>query len=185
MPVHSVALGGDVSTHTVAALLPDSFSFANLPGGGVGSGEGLLAEGFTPQQIKKRLVREAPQSEAQIFEWLDSLYPVDQASGIAQSAVLAFDNGFYAAGVRIEDAAYTGINAVQVALAVGTAAFGRQRIGGVWSLSKAADESVLAHAAVQPLPATVIQITGPNVPTVQFSADGTKVFASAKDERTA
>lgn len=177
-PVHSVTPGGAFTTRTIAELLPDSFSFANLPGGGAGADKGQVEAGLSAEQIKARLVREAPQTESEIFEWLNSLYPEDGASGIAQAAIIRLENGIYAAGVRIEDAAYTGINAVQTALATATTGYGRQKISAVWFLTKAQDKKILPHNAAQPLPLSAAQLWGGrNIPVTSFAADGSVVLA--------
>lgn len=132
--IHSLSLAGTSKTTTVGAFLPDPFTFRDfMPEGTARNGAGK-----TPslEEAEKRILRKGPLSDAEVVAWLRELSSLDTASGISQSVVVKLGNGFCVAGVKIEEAAFVSINAVQGALASANAAFGHQSVGEVLVYTK-------------------------------------------------
>ncbi|MEP5513987.1 MAG: hypothetical protein ABJP87_03515, partial [Bauldia litoralis] len=90
----------------------------------------------TAAEIEQRLIRtgSAPTS-AEIFDWLRSLESANAASGTSDAVVLKLTDGTLVAGVKIEEAAFQDVNAIQCAAAIANAAFGRITVTEMWSFS--------------------------------------------------
>lgn len=150
MPVHLVALDGSMQTHAIADLLPAGFSFASF--------KPVITDPLSPVDAdvaRAQVLRMAMPDRAGIFTWLQSLRPVDYASGVSQTMVLALDNGAAVAGVRMEDSAFTGLTAAQGSCAVAVTAFGLPRITHAYALTQGGD---IPDGAVAPLPLSALQV---------------------------
>ncbi len=169
-PVHAVALNGAMATTTLGALLPGAFSFrafmrearAGTSGADVKPRPRLLP----PARVEDRVMRQGTgQGPARVEGWLDELHGVDAASGRDTMALIGLTNGWTVAGVGVEDAAYTGTNAVQSALAIAVARFGRIEVERlVWQMRGTAQDEGPAG-----VPASALQALG------EFAAAGCEV----------
>lgn len=156
MPVHIVALNGQVETRPIRDLLPDGFSFANFNQDAVKARQNAAQIPPPDDEIvKARLLRAAAPDQNGILQWLRGLEPVDYASQQSQSVVLVLDNQAAVAGVRLEDSAFTGMNAVQGAVANATTAFGLFRIQHAYVLTHGEN---MPPDALSPLPLSALQI---------------------------
>lgn len=156
--IHSVSLKGDMKSSTISDLLPQSFSFQDYsPEISADSVCRSDLQALGEDRVVAKLIRRDEQGEENIFEWLSSLEGIDYASKISQRAVLRLDNGAYVAGVRIEDAAFTGINAIQAALAVAQAEFGGFKVVALYGLSTARDIGILPEGTLQPFSLSAMQ----------------------------
>lgn len=137
IPVRAISLNGTGATDTLETLLPKSFSFGDFDPSIAARRLEDRARKDDPDfaAIEKRLMRQTPQDKAAIFTWLSDLESIDYASGQGQAVVLSLSNGAYVAGVRVENAAYTGLNAIQSAIGIASTAFGGVRVSGVHILS--------------------------------------------------
>jgi cytidine deaminase len=150
MKVHTVALGGEIRTQAIAALLPEGFSFARFkPVADAG------AEKVDGDTARARLLRMAAPDRAGAFEWLRTLRPVDYASGVSQAMVIVLDNGAAVAGVRMEDSAFTGLTAAQGAVANAVTAFGTFHITHAYVLTHGGG---VPDGAIAPLPLSALQV---------------------------
>ena len=154
--IHSVSVSGKTSTTAVGAFLPDLFTFRQY-----------ILDLATDQRtgkapaaaaVKKKLVRKGPLTRKEIEGWLKSLESVDYASKVSQSIILKLDNGFYAAGTRVEEAAFVDINAAQAAIAVATSAFGTCTVESAWVYTKGRDEKKLPAGSFGTLPMSALQV---------------------------
>ena len=133
--IHSVALNGSASTTTMGRYLPDQFTFRQFR-------PAAAEDAATPPPpptaagIEQRLVRTglAPTS-VEIFAWLRSLESANAASGTSDAVVIRLTDGTLVAGVKIEEAAFQDVNAIQCAAAIANAAFGRITVAEMWSFS--------------------------------------------------
>ena len=179
MKVHTIALNGAVKTQTIAELLPAGFSFARFKP--VREDQGAAID---PDAARARLLRPQAPAKKDMFAWLQSLRPADDASGIAQSAILTLDNGAAVAGVRLEDSAFTGLTAVQGAVANAVTAYGTFRITHVHALTHGGG---IPPGAIAPLPLSALQVLrefgASRLPLTLFTAEGqawnTNVTAAA------
>lgn len=180
--IHSLSLNGHDNVKTINYLLPDAFQFEDYDDGAATerkAARGALAP-IDPTDILARVIRPGDLSEAQIFAWLDSLESIDYASHIGQSVVLRLDNGFYVAGVKVENAAYTGINAMQAALGNATVNFGKVSVDAIYALSKPRRVDMAGDDLVYPLSLPSLQglnefIAAPDVPVRLFTTAGQSV----------
>jgi cytidine deaminase len=132
--IHYVTLNGKTSTTTVDAFLPERFTFRNyIPD---------LAKSHGGTASPKNLVRKGPLTEVEIENWIKSLESVDYATKISQSMVVRLDNGFYAAGTKVEEAAFQDISAAQAAMANAVTAFGARSVEEVWVYTRGRDEKL-------------------------------------------
>jgi cytidine deaminase len=158
--IFNVSLSGKVLKTGINELLPHSFSFQNLPGYSENEKPGEMNLSTNDNDLGSRLLRSGHVSEKEVAEWAISLRSVSLASQVNQSAIIELENGYYVAGVRIEDAAYTGINAIQAAKANATAIFGEQKISRLWLHSKKMNANAIVPLSI---PLSTYQITGPGV----------------------
>ncbi|MBU6475364.1 MAG: hypothetical protein KGQ70_05315, partial [Alphaproteobacteria bacterium] len=124
--IHYVSVNGAVETTTVGKFLPELFTFRQFIPGFAKDQNGGKAP--SSAAVQRKLLRKGPLTEREIESWLKSLQSVDYATRISQSVVLKLDNGYYAAGTRVEEAAFVDINAAQAAVAIATAAFGARKV---------------------------------------------------------
>jgi len=177
--IHAVSLNGDEETSTIGELLPGDFSFRDFAPERDADRTKKTAIPSPPiEDIVNRIMRKSQNlSVKEIFDWLSSLESVDFASKTSHAVVLKLSNGWYIAGVKTEDAAYTGTNAVQSALAIATAEFGAVTVEEVWSFSKGREEKTFPGDVVQPLPLSAVQVLnefteGHDIPVTLFAANG-------------
>lgn len=150
--IHYLSLNGKEQKTTVAAFLPEVFTFRHF----IPDFAPAAQTGDEPD-IEHNIAHRGPLSEKEIIAWLHVLAPVDYATKVSQSVVLELDNGFFVAGTRVEEAAYIDISAVQSALAVAAAAFGGFEVRGAWVYTKGREEKVLPAGTVSPLPLSSLQ----------------------------
>lgn len=149
--IHSISLNGAKSTTTMGAFLPDQFTFKQFNMTLGNSGQTKPDKAPTAVQIAEQLVRTGRTlSQDEIFGWLQSLESADFATWTSDAIVLRLENGAYVAGVKVEEAAFVDINAMQSAVAIATGAFGKQAVSEVWSFSKARDPKQFADDAFRP-----------------------------------
>lgn len=187
--IHSLSLSKKNSNSlSVKELLPLSFSFRDFAPELI-AGDQRVKTLLVPdiKTFEQNLVRQGKDlSVKDMFNWLSSLEGADFASKISHSVVVRLDNGAYVAGVNVEDAAYTGTNAVQSAMAIATAEFGSCAVTDVWSFAKGRDEKVLPNNGIVPLPLSALQTlnefaVGPNVPLTMFTAGGEEFSIVLRD----
>lgn len=171
-PIHIVTLNGDI-IHTLpfGELLPHAFSFRDLTH--------LEKHGTVnhkhPLAVEDRIFRVSSMqlTTQQIAEWLLSLKADVQVTAVHKLAVVRTEKGAYAAGVALENAAYpSSTNAVQSALAVMHARFGRQKVVEAWYMVRRGS-AILA----EPLSGCMWQVlytfaTGKHIPVHTFMPDG-------------
>lgn len=133
VPVHGVSLNGGEDVSTIGALLPGAFGYEFLAPVPDALPENEDAKEIPVLQDIRRSVFRS--SCTDIFSWLRDLESIDESDHISQSVVLEMDDGSCAAGVRIDNAAYTGLSAVQSALGVAVSTCGTFRIGAVHVLT--------------------------------------------------
>ena len=133
--IHTITLNGRQSSTTVGAFLPDLFTFRQyIPELLMLKKTNLPAPSY--DEVKNRLIRQGKQTEEEILKWLKEIESIAYVSKVSQALVLELDNGAYAAGGKIEEAAFVSINAAQNAVAVAVAAFGACAVRGVWVYTK-------------------------------------------------
>lgn len=177
--VHCVSLNGKDMIRSIDFLLPDAFQFEDFDPEAAAerdAARGHLAPD-DPGEIMNRVIRKGLLSGTEIFEWLNSLESVDYASRISQSVILLLDNGYYVAGVKVENAAYTGLNAIQAALGIATVNFGPARVREIYALSKSRRSGMDQSDLIYPLSLPSIQglnefIENPTVPVTLFAPSG-------------
>jgi hypothetical protein len=174
--VHLVALHGEIVTHTVAAMLPAGFSFANYKEEAVRARKAAYdAAPPGSDAVFDRVLRAQAPGEDGIFNWLHDLRAVDFASGREQVAVLCLENGTAVGGVKMEDAAFTGLNAVQAAVAIATTSFGGEkvRIRHIYTMGRGAG---VPDDGLVPLPLSALQVlrefSDMGTPVTMFTLDG-------------
>lgn len=179
IPIHCLSLNGRDVVKTIGQLLPDDFQFEDFNPDAAASRN--AARGTTaprdPDAIIDRVLRRGPLTRDQVFTWLDQLESVDYASLVGQSVILGLDNGFYVAGVKVENAAYTGLNAMQAALGIATANFGKVRVNEIYALSKSRRPDMPSHDMIYPLSLPAIQglnefVAGADIPLSLFTENG-------------
>lgn len=154
--VCAITLNGAPMNVALDVLLPHSFSFSDF--------DPAIAKRRAKNQsdpssvewatLERRIIRREPQTEADIFAWLSQLESLDYASGRGQAVVLTLGNGASVAGVKFENAAYTGQGAMQAAIGIAVTTFGTIKVQSVHSLSCNGNEQ---DAAFYPLPLSALQ----------------------------
>lgn len=176
IPVTAITLNGDPMTVALDVLLPHSFSFSDFnPAIAAQMKSRLTQVRGRIDDLDRRLCRHGPQSDQEIFDWLQTLESVDYASMRGQAAILTLANGASVAGVKFENAAYTGQGAVQAAIGIAVTMFGKISVTAVHSLStprRGEDEG-----GFYPLPLSAFQSLseftgGKDIPVTLFNASG-------------
>ena len=155
--IHYFSLSGRMETTTVGEFLPQPFTFRQF----IPDLVAIEKTGTAPPaaDIEKRLIRKAPLSAAEISDWLKGLESIDYVSKTSQSIVVELDNGFYAAGIKIEEASFSGaVNVARCAMAVATSAFGTQKVLNVWVYTCGRDEKKLPVGSFGTLPMSALQV---------------------------
>jgi cytidine deaminase len=171
IPICAISLNGQGVTDTIETLLPKSFSFGDFdPGIAARRAQDRLRHDAPDHAvIENRLLRTEPQDKDSIFSWLSDLESIDYASGQPQAVVLSLSNGAFVAGVRVENAAYTGLNAVQAAIGIASTAFGNVGVTGVHILSGLYPPSLAALQILRE------RITDRAIPVTLYSGAGEAV----------
>ncbi len=132
--IHGVALNKSMETNTISELLIKPFTFRSfIPE----LANPTFARCATPNEenTQHRLIRKGELSDNEVLAWLKELESIDYASKTGQAVVLKLSNGHYVAGVKVEEAAYSCLNALQAANAIAMAEFGDSYdITHVWTL---------------------------------------------------
>lgn len=179
--IHCQSLNGQDSPRSIGALLPDAFSFADFDPE-ASRARAAVRGALAPEDlgaVMERVIRHGPLSREDIGAWLGTLESIDYASRIAQAAVIGLENGFYVAGVKVENAAYTGLSAMQAALGIATTHFGTISVREIYALSRsrrAGDQADLIY----PLSLPSLQglnefIASRDIPVTLFTAAGASV----------
>ncbi|WP_148285147.1 cytidine deaminase family protein [Micavibrio aeruginosavorus] len=161
--VRNCALSGRVVDTALNDLLPDSFSFDNFNAESSALRSRAI-ETITPDQdvndLARRAVRNEPHDIPALRAWAGELKSLNYASHTSQTVILALDNGTYVAGVKIENAVFTGLSAMQAALAIANVS---QKPG--WSVTEAfvfsergGDAGALRGDEIMPLSLSALQI---------------------------
>lgn len=161
--VRNCALSGRVVDTALNDLLPDSFSFDNFNAESSALRSRAIAT-ITPDQdvasLTRRAVRQDPHDIPALRAWAADLNSLNYASHTSQTVILALDNGAYVAGVKVENAVFTGLSAMQAALAIANVS---QKPG--WSVSEAfvfsergGDAGPLRDDEIMPLSLSALQI---------------------------
>lgn len=185
--IHSVSLNGAMASTTVGVFLPDAFTFRDCMPAAAAERRALSSLASpAAADVENRLIRQGPLTDAAILDWLKSLESVDYATKNGQTAVVALGNGFFVAGVKIEDAAFVSMNPAQSAMAIAVCAFGAQRVKGVWTRAQGRDGQELAPEAFQPLSLAAIQTLAQfadslDIPVTVFNARGAIDVLRLKD----
>lgn len=183
IPVHVFSLNGNLMTAHLNHLLPYSFSFADFDSSihERRRADRNATASASLETARNRVLRHTPQTDADIFAWLGDLESVDYASGRGQAVVLTLENGHYVAGVKFENAAYTGQGALQAALGIAVSVYGDGvRIAAVHTLSAPHDAREKAANHFYPLPLSAIQSMGEHIrdqtlPVTMFNQAGEAV----------
>lgn len=183
--VCAITLNGIPMNVSLDVLLPHSFSFSDFdPAIAKRRAENQSDPASVDLEIlQRRLIRREPQTESDIFSWLSQLESLDYASGRGQAVVLILESGVAVAGVKFENAAYTGQGAMQAAIGVAVSTFGTIKVKAVYSLSNTASEH---DTAFYPLPLSALQslsefAANDDVPITIFNRAGNKKCASFAD----
>jgi len=174
--VQAISLNGNAVTDPISHLLPSSFSFADFDPEIHTQRQQDRQKTLDPAaDILHKVLRKTPQTQGQIFDWLQSLESVDYASGIGQAVVLRLTNGAFVAGVRVENAAYTGLSAVQGAIGIAVTTFGTIEIAEIYQLSTGQKGEPLGR--IHPLSGSALQslgefVTDDGVPVTLFAQNG-------------
>lgn len=188
IPVHSCSLNGHSKTRRLDELLPDSFTFSHINPDLKSGKPPLYASGNDPDldAICYRVVRHEPQSLGNIFEWLSSLESIDYASGLHQAVILRLSNGAYVAGVKVENAAYVGLSAMQSVLGNAVTTFGDMEVREIFTFSRG--EKMDDPDLVYPLPLSALQSlaefirdNGDDISVTMFSNDGNAMTITLKE----
>ena len=125
-PIHMVTLDGVVTdTMTREQLIPKAFSFRDLPQ----SDHVTDTAALDALPLASRITRTAPQTQAQLFDWISALRSDAKTTGEHNAVIVKLENGAYVAGTSIENAAYpAGTSATQSAVAIANALYGKQKV---------------------------------------------------------
>lgn len=182
IPIHCLSLNGHDTIRTIGYLLPDAFQFEDFDN--AAAEERSAARGhLAPDDIDtllERVMRKGPLTRQQIFSWLDTLESIDYASRIGQAVIIGLDNGHYVAGVKVENAAYTGLSAMQAALGIATVNFGKSTVREIYTLSKSRRPDMQDKDMVYPLSLPSIQglnefVADVKIPVTLFTESGDAV----------
>ncbi|MCE9508150.1 MAG: hypothetical protein K8R48_07550 [Alphaproteobacteria bacterium] len=130
--IHYMALKGGSASTTVGAFLPETFTLREFSA----EKKSSSAEKLSAADVENRLFRKGNLTEQDIKTWLQEINSIDYFSKISQAVVLKLDNGVYAAGAKVEDAAFLSLNAVQSALASAVTNFGACAVQEAWVYTK-------------------------------------------------
>lgn len=179
--VCAITLNGAPMKVTLDVLLPHSFSFADFDPAIAGRRAENQIHAALPEfsTLEHRLIRHEVQSENEIFAWLSQLESLDYASGRGQAVILTLENGASVAGVKFENAAYTGQGAMQAAIGIAVTVFGAVKITAIHTLSGANKDD----AGFYPLPLSALQSLSEfaahdDVPITIFNRAGEKKMTS-------
>lgn len=158
VPVTSVSINGNVQQTTVGEFLPQSFGFKDFDVKDLQPSR-LNYSSFSVADLEKRVVCQGVAlSDAEIFDWLNSLEAVDHANKKEEMVVIQVAENTYVAGVSIQEAAYISINAMQAALSNARTAFGEFEVQRVWSRTKDNGLTESASSTISfPAPAMISQ----------------------------
>ena len=163
IPIRAVSLNGNhENISTIGNLLQGAFSFADFNPELQAAKQGaanIIAP--TAEMVGNRLMRFEPQTDAQVFDWLKDLQSAAFASNIEQNVVIKLKDGTYVGGVKCEDAAYTGLSAMQSATAIAITADGYhpgRQIEEVWLMARDNKGKILTPEMMQALPLSDVQI---------------------------
>lgn len=160
--IHSIALNGQHEETTVAEFLPNAFTFQQF--------DPDLIAAHTPEarravaapseeEAQRRLIRhDGELSQKDILDWLQELESVDFASKTSQAVIVRLTNGAYVAGVKVEEAAFVSMDAVQSAMAIAIAEFGNEPVCEVWSFAKGRDGHEIDLEDYTPLTLPGVQV---------------------------
>ena len=174
--IHSLALNGAASATTMGACLPDQFTFRQFR---PEAAERQATDAPPPiaAAVEQRLIRAgAALSPADIFDWLRTLESANAATGTSDAVVLRLADGAHVAGVKIEEAAFLDVNAIQAAAAIANAEFGHIKVTEAWSHAHGypdqSDDTVIPPhlSALQTLKEFA---AGPDIPLHLFDRRGT------------
>ncbi len=164
IPIRAISLNGkNESIDTISNLLVKAFGFADF-NAELQHAKTQGAEKIAPpteENVANRLMRFDTQSEEDILAWLNDLQSAAFASGIEHTVIIRLSDGTYVAGAKSEDAAYTGISAVQAATAIALTADGYHRsrhVQEVWFMAREQAGKILTHDRIQSLPLSDVQI---------------------------
>lgn len=188
IPVHCLSLNGRDTVKTIGYLLPDAFQFDDF--NPEAAAERQAARGFlapdNPEDLMRRVLRRGSLPQAEIHDWISQLESVDYASRIGQAVIIKLDNGFYVAGVKVENAAYTGLNAMQAALGIATVNFGKVSVEEIYALSTSRRPDMPERDMVYPLSLPSLQglnefVADPGIPVTLFTQGGDYVVMEYGD----
>jgi cytidine deaminase len=155
--VHNVSPSGEIITSTLKNILPRSFSFKSiLPELDLKKNECLKE--VSAESISKHLAQKGDLSTEELHRWLVKLKSVCYSSLISQSVIVKTDKDSFVAGVKIEDAAFTGINAAQASIANARAIYGDFKIKELNVMSFSKEPTILPANAYQPLTLSALQV---------------------------
>lgn len=173
--IHSVALNGPASTTTMGRYLPDQFTFRQFRPAAE-PGEATPPPARPAGQIEQRLIRTGPDlPPAAIRDWLQSLESANAASGTSDAVIMRLANGAHVAGVKIEEAAFQDVNAIQCAAANANAEFGKQPVTELWSYSHgypSQPDDAFVTPKLSALQTLLAFATGPDLPIHLFNTSG-------------
>lgn len=172
IPMHCVSLKGDIETTTLRQLLPKNFSFRDIAPE-LAHAHSTRQEGLALPDtniIERRLSRMGPLNKKEICAWLHELQSIDFATQIGHSVIIGLSNGHYVAGVKVEEAAYIDISAIQSAVAIASAMFGRITITQVWSFTRGRDGEMGSQDFFAPLTLASLQILSEFTPSLTHLA---------------
>jgi cytidine deaminase len=162
MPIHMLSLNGKTRTDRLDKILPNAFTFREFAPELADALQNRCSahDNLNAHDIAHNIMRFAPISEDEAFEWLSSLESFDFTSKVSQSVLLTLDNCYVVAGTKVEEAAFVGMSAVQSALANAVAEFGTVNITNVATYSYGRDDKTLAPEQFTALPLSSIQCIG-------------------------
>lgn len=142
---------GDKTISTLGRLLPDPFTFQQI-NPDIRLEQPAANPVIDITSLSTRAIRRAtPEVMADLSGWLSGLESIDHASHIHHAVALELKNGYIVAGVKVENAAFTGLNAMQSALGIATSCFGHVGINAVYAFSANPDRSPMPLSAEQSL----------------------------------
>lgn len=185
-PFHVIALDGrELDVKTRGELLPNAFSFRDLPDDGEAS---PVSPPAAVAEAESRLHRKPQQvlTHEQVFGWLRGLRSDVRVSRYNEMTVWRLANGAYVAGVKVENAAYpSSTNVMSAAAAVMHTLYGRQRVEEVWAYGFRSDAAQAADAYYQPSGASLQVlhqfVTGAEVRLHHFDGAGKMRSSALKD----
>lgn len=142
---------GDKTTSTLGHLLPDPFTFQQIDPE-IARFRPAPPPAIDSDPLSARVIRRAtPEVMANLSGWLGGLESIDYASRIHHAVALELENGYIVAGTKVENAAFTGLNAMQSALGIVTSHFGHTGIAGAYAFSADPNRSPMPLSAAHAL----------------------------------